>query len=372
MNVLAQVRVWNLDPAEGVAASSCVDDGSVVLGVLGGSVVSVARSGRLRIFDPVHGDQTETVFEAPAGHLDTAVCVLLQKRQKVLLVSEDGSLHQVRNPPCSARLRNTRDPQPAVPLCASRGQRSTFSSCAQVSRTGNRTQVFSFPEPPSLLSATEDENTLIAGAAVAQPRLSHDPPASRPVSPAPTGRHRTLTLLSIRHDHVDPFLVLRHDDAVVSCCVSSDSRLIVSGAADHLIRVITTRWRRRPRDPSWFWVLLSADPCSVAQVWSWTSGALLDTLCSEVPVTRLVLAKDFLLSASAASSCVHLWSLRYDARHKPAAHVPSGSAHVAITKDADQIFYVRHRNQTEVFSWNNHKGASLWPLCPPWKVLGPP
>lgn len=111
MNVLAQVRVWNLDPAEGVAASSCVDDGSVVLGVLGGSVVSVARSSRLRIFDPVHGDQTETVFEAPAGHLDTAVCVLLQKRQKVLLVSEDGSLHQVRNPPCSARLRNTRDPR---------------------------------------------------------------------------------------------------------------------------------------------------------------------------------------------------------------------------------------------------------------------
>ncbi|TNM88089.1 hypothetical protein fugu_006310 [Takifugu bimaculatus] len=270
-----QVKVWNLDHADGVTASSCsscVDEGSVVLGVLGGSVVSVA-GGRLRIFNPVNGAQTETVFEASAGHLNPAVCVLLQKHQKVLLVSEDGSLHQV-------------------------------------SRTSKRMHVFRFPVLPSLLSVTDDENTLI------------------------TGRDRTLTLFSIRDDSVDQFLVLHHDDAVVSCCVSSDCRLIVSGAADHMIRV-----------------------------WSWTSGALLDTLCSEVPITTLVLLKDFLLSASAASSCIHLWSLRYDARHKPAAHVPSGSAHMAITKDADQIFYVRHQNQMEVFSWNNHKGARCVSEC---------
>eukprot|EP00066_Takifugu_rubripes_P010060 XP_003977567.2 PREDICTED: NACHT and WD repeat domain-containing protein 1 [Takifugu rubripes] len=213
LGVARMVKVWNLDHADGVTASSCsscVDEGSVVLGVLGGSV----------------------------------------------------------------------------------------------SRTSKRMHVFRFPVLPSLLSVTEDENTLI------------------------TGRDRTLTLFSIRDDSVDQFLVLHHDDAVVSCCVSSDCRLIVSGAADHMIRV-----------------------------WSWTSGALLDTLCSEVPITTLVLLKDFLLSASAASSCIHLWSLRYDARHKPAAHVPSGSAHMAITKDADQIFYVRHQNQMEVFSWNNHKGC---------------
>lgn len=99
------MKVWNLDHADGVTASSCsscVDEGSVVLGVLGGSVVSVAGSSRLRIFNPVNGTQTETVFEASVGHLNPAVCVLLQKHQKVLLVSEDGSLHQVQNSLCSS------------------------------------------------------------------------------------------------------------------------------------------------------------------------------------------------------------------------------------------------------------------------------
>lgn len=85
----------------------------------------------------------------------------------------------------------------------------------------------------------------------------------------------------------------------------------------------------------------------------------MDSLCSEGPVTTLVLLKDVLLSASAASPCIHLWALTYDARHKPAAHAPSGSAHTAITRDADRTFYVRHRNQMEVFSWNNHKGEVL-------------
>lgn len=106
-------------------------------------------------------------------------------------------------------------------------------------------QVFTFPALPSLLWATEDENTLIAGATVAQ--LSHDPGAScicLHLPSPPTGRDRTLTLFGVRDDSVDQFLVLRHDDAVVSCCVSSDRRLVVSGGADHVIRVMMTRWRR--------------------------------------------------------------------------------------------------------------------------------
>lgn len=97
---LFQAKVWKLDLADGVAVSSissCVDGGSVVLGVLGGSVVSVAASGRLRIFNPLTGTQTEAVLEPAAGPLNPAVCVLLQKRQKVLLVSEGGFLHQVQN-----------------------------------------------------------------------------------------------------------------------------------------------------------------------------------------------------------------------------------------------------------------------------------
>lgn len=96
---------------------------------------------------------------------------------------------------------------------------------------------------------------------------------------------------------------------------------------------------------------------SLGQVWSLTSGALLDTLCgSDVPVTALRFFSGLLLSASSAASSVHMWSLTYDALHKPITHIPAGSAHVAITKDGDQVFYVRHQSQTEVVSWDSRTG----------------
>lgn len=73
----------------------------MVLGVLGASVVSVVGSSRVRIFNPVNGTQSEAAVETSAGHLNPAGCVLLQNQQKVLLVSEDGSLHQVQDSLCS-------------------------------------------------------------------------------------------------------------------------------------------------------------------------------------------------------------------------------------------------------------------------------
>lgn len=96
---------------------------------------------------------------------------------------------------------------------------------------------------------------------------------------------------------------------------------------------------------------------SLRQVWSVTTGALLDSLCSpDAPVTSVVLYNGFVLSASTAAACIRLWSLKYNARHKPAAHIPAGCAHVAVTKDADRVFYVRQQSQTEVISWNNLTG----------------
>lgn len=90
--MLLQVKLWELDGAEDV--SSCVDDGSVVLGVLGDAVVSLVGSGRLRIFSPAGGGQTEAAL---GGRLSPGLFVLLQRHQKVLLVCEDGVLHQVRS-----------------------------------------------------------------------------------------------------------------------------------------------------------------------------------------------------------------------------------------------------------------------------------
>lgn len=83
----------------------------------------------------------------------------------------------------------------------------------------------------------------------------------------------------------------------------------------------------------------------------------MDSLCgSDAPVTSVLLYGSLVVSASAATSFIHLWSLKYDTSHKPTAHIPTGSAHVTITKDADCVFYVRQQNQTEVRSWDCSTG----------------
>ncbi|XP_070817792.1 NACHT domain- and WD repeat-containing protein 1 [Chaetodon trifascialis] len=263
-----QVKVWKLDGAELVLLSGSSDEGSVVLGVLEESVVSLSGSGLVQMSHPVHGTQTvDAQLENSHGRLTLVSWVTLPKHGKVLMVSKEGFLHQV-------------------------------------SRTGRQTAA-EFPLLPSLLSVTEDEKILIAAS------------------------DRTLSLFNIDGDSVDGFLDLQHDDSVLSACASSDCRLLASGAADQLIRI-----------------------------WSVTTGALLDTLCgSDAAVTAVVLFNGFVVSASTGASCVRLWSLKYDTRHKPAAHIPAGCAHVAVTKDADRVFYVRQQSQTEVISWNNLTGS---------------
>lgn len=96
------------------------------------------------------------------------------------------------------------------------------------------------------------------------------------------------------------------------------------------------------------------------QIWSVTTGALMDTLCGSLaPVTSVVLYKSFVVSASTAAASIQMWNLKYDTQHKPTAHIPSGCVHVTVTKDADRVFYVRQPSQTEVISWNNHTGQCL-------------
>lgn len=90
-----------------------------------------------------------------------------------------------------------------------------------------------------------------------------------------------------------------------------------------------------------------------------TTGRLLDSLCGcGAPVTSLLLSDHSVVSASSAADSVQLWSLTYDPDHKPLPHIPSGSAHSAVTSDGDQVFYVRHQNQREVLRWSNRTGQS--------------
>lgn len=88
--------MWNLDNAE-LLSSSRVDEDSVVLGVLEESVVCLSGSGWVRIFDPVRGTQSiEAELEPLAGRQKELISVTLEKHQKVLVVSEEGLIYQVR------------------------------------------------------------------------------------------------------------------------------------------------------------------------------------------------------------------------------------------------------------------------------------
>lgn len=82
--------MWKLDGAELLSCSD--DDGSVVLGVLGESVVSLSGSGLVRVSHPVHGT-AETHLEP--RRLTVVNSVTLRKRLKVLVVSKEGFLYQV-------------------------------------------------------------------------------------------------------------------------------------------------------------------------------------------------------------------------------------------------------------------------------------
>ncbi|XP_030584090.1 NACHT domain- and WD repeat-containing protein 1 [Archocentrus centrarchus] len=263
-----QVKVWQLDGAE-LHLSSNSNEIWLVLGVLGESVVSLSDSGRVRISHPVYGTQltVKTQLEISARRQSVVNAVMLPKSEKVFVVYKEGFLHQI-------------------------------------SRTGKQTAA-EFPLLPAFLSVTEDEKILLAGSEC------------------------TLSLFNILSDSLDGFLNLQHDDDVLSACISSDGRRLVSGAADQLVRI-----------------------------WSVTTGALLDSLCgSDAPVTSVLLYNDFVVSASMSATSILLWNLKYDTSTKPTARIPADSAHVALAKDGDHVFYVHQQSHTVVMSWNSHTGS---------------
>ncbi|XP_029987509.1 NACHT domain- and WD repeat-containing protein 1, partial [Sphaeramia orbicularis] len=267
VHIHTQVKVWSLAEAEPLLIVGA-DEGSVVLGVLQDSVISLHDSSRIRVFQPGNGKQfVETRLQDSERCVTVVTTASLPKRGKVFVVSKEGFLYQI-------------------------SQSGKHSSSK-------------FPLVPSLFSVTKDEKILMAAS------------------------EHILSLFNLDRDVLDRFLELYHDDVVLSAAVSSNCRLLASGSADQLIRI-----------------------------WSVTTGALLDTLCgANAPVSSLIWFKDVVVSGSWATACVQVWSLKYDTRHKPAAHIPSGSAHVAITKDCDRVFFVQDQRGKEVISWNQQTGC---------------
>lgn len=107
-------------------------------------------------------------------------------------------------------------------------------------------------------------------------------------------------------------------------------------------------------------VVPSTNHPSLSQVWSVTTGVLLDSLCGmDAPVTSLALFDGTIITASGGADYIKLWHQKYDPQHKPIAHIPAGCPHVALTKDCDMVYYVSRESQKEVISWNCRTGKCL-------------
>ncbi|XP_045061689.1 NACHT domain- and WD repeat-containing protein 1 [Coregonus clupeaformis] len=171
-----------------------------------------------------------------------------------------------------------------------------------------RQTVTELPVCATFLHASDDERILLAGC------------------------ERTLVLFHRESDYVQSFLNLHHEDTVLCACVSSDSRVVVSGSEDQRIRV-----------------------------WSITTGNLLDSfLGMDAPVTTLALYEGTVVSASSSAYYLKLWQLPSpnDPQQKPKGCIPAGCPQVALTKDGDMVYYVRNIGQKEVITWNCHTGSS--------------
>ncbi|CAN9500293.1 unnamed protein product [Ophioblennius macclurei] len=270
-----QVKGWMMDGLELRPLSIGNTEGAeLVLGILGNCVVSLRNFNRIRV-SSVAGESkaTETAVEPPERQLMPEACVTLPNRGKVFVVSKQGFLHQI----------------------SASGENSSAE----------------FLMNTTLLTVTEDEKVLLAGVEF------------------------SLYLYRVSVATVTLFLHLPHEDVVLSVCVSSDRRLVATGAADQLVRV-----------------------------WSVTTGALLDALIgSDAPVTALRFYYNFLLSAAAAAPTILVWNTKYDTRHRPTPRIPADSAHTTLTQDGDRVFYVRELGHMEVSSWSSQTGLLDQPLA---------
>ncbi|KAM9479394.1 NACHT domain- and WD repeat-containing protein 1 [Salvelinus alpinus] len=274
-----QVKVWHLNTTE--LLFQVKDTGvSIILGFLNGMVVSLSDGGLVTFSHPSAEDKTAQIHLEKSSHRLTLTATLtLQKHGRLLIASKEGFLYQVSSTEQDRQSQWTlRQTVTELPVCA------TF------------------------LSASDDERILLAGC------------------------ERTLVLFHRESDCVQSFLDLHHEDTVLCACVSSDSRVVVSGSEDQTIRV-----------------------------WSITTGNLLDSfLGMDAPVTTLALYEGTVVSASSSAYYLKLWHLPSpnDPQQRPKGCIPAGCPQVALTKDGDTVYYVRNIGQKEVITWNCHTGSS--------------
>ncbi|CAL8310248.1 unnamed protein product [Lota lota] len=191
-----QVRRWGLDSMEHLLNVST--NGSEILGILGADVVTRTVAGAVQISQQDHqspggqGPPGAQGLPGGQGSPDVLRSLMLPRQGRVLLLTQEGVLHQV-------------------------------------SRSGRRTET-PFPMMPcSLFMATEDERMLLAGCENSLLVFSmhhHEDCAVEKV-------------LELQHEDcaVEKVLELHHEAQVLSACGSKNSTLLASGCQDHIIRI---------------------------------------------------------------------------------------------------------------------------------------
>ncbi|KAL6469272.1 hypothetical protein MHYP_G00227960 [Metynnis hypsauchen] len=188
---------------------------------------------------------------------------------------------------------------------------SQESSVILVSAAGILTDV-ELPAPASFMCTSNDEKTIFAGC------------------------ERTLTVLRLEPNSVHRTQDFQHEAIVLSAASYSHGSKVITGSLDQIIR-------------------LQFKP----QVWGLTTGQLLDSISGMAsPVTSVSVYNNTIISASSSSTHLKLWKLDYDSKHKSQASFPANCPRVVISKDGNNVHFIKEEDKRKVFTWNCTEGMS--------------
>uniref|UniRef100_A0A8C9V818 NACHT and WD repeat domain containing 1 n=1 Tax=Scleropages formosus TaxID=113540 RepID=A0A8C9V818_SCLFO len=144
------------------------------------------------------------------------------------------------------------------------------------------------------------------------------------------GFEKQVAMFHVKINLVERFLAhaFQHEDIVLTAATPDHHRVLITGSQDHVIRT-----------------------------WCLSTGDLLDSFIGMgAPVTALAVFEETVISASRSTHCLKLWTLRYNRKHKLNNCFPDSSPLVTLSRDGEQVYFLKHGDRAEVVQWDCRTG----------------